>query len=594
MAEAARDLTGMVLGNWQLVRPLGEGAFGAVYEAQNRVIAGRRAAVKILHPHIAGNVEVKQRFINEASAASRSEHENIIQVFDAGFAADGTCYTVMELLKGSSLRGALGAGPIAPARAAHIARQVAAALGAAHALGIVHRDLKPDNIFLTTRASNPEFVKVLDFGIAKLYVPDADVPKTQMGMWMGTPGYMSPEQWQTLPDIDGRADVYALGVILYEMVTGVLPFSADSPFGWMNAHLYEAAPAPSLRAAVPAGLDRLIVRMLAKDRAERPQTMGEVGLALQEAPTVIAPGTPPPPSPPHRTAPPSTLPAASPPPARRRPVAALVAGGALAVAAVAFVVLRLAAGPSAAPVADAAPVRVAPPPRPPPLAPPPDAPPARVAPPSPPSPDAPPRIPEEMAAFAGGAFRLLGGAEVTLAPFMLGKYEVTMGEFRAFAEANGLRADLPWEGVDDFAPIAKLPVNLVTRDEAARYCRWRYPRGGRLPTEEEWEYAARDGRADRRFPWAGDRFDRTKANAARAERALMPVDSLPTGATDRGLFHMIGNVAEWTATTLPDGTAVVRGGAASTTASDQLTAGSRQLAPPGRRDPYVGFRCAAR
>jgi formylglycine-generating enzyme required for sulfatase activity len=367
------------------------------------------------------------------------------------------------------------------------------------------------------------------------------------------------------------------------MVTGVLPFSADTPFGWMSAHLNDPAPAPSLRAVLPANLDRLILRMLAKDRADRPQTMQEVGLALQEGPTVIAPASPPPPSLRRPPESPEQPPAAG--PGRRNLRAAYVVAGTALIAAAVFAVLRGTMSHSG-PSGDAAPVRSAAPP------PPPDAASRPMTPPTHPDAAPAPRLPAEMAAFAGGAFRLLGGAEVTVAPFSVGKYEVTMEEFRAFADANGLRANLPWEGVEDFGAIRQLPVNLVTRDEAERYCRWRYPPRGRLPSEEEWEYGARDGRADRRFPWAGERFDRTKANAARAQRALVPVDSMPAGATDHGLFHMIGNVAEWTSTSFPDGNAVVRGGAASTLATEQLTAGARQAVPAGRRDPYVGFRCA--
>jgi serine/threonine-protein kinase len=184
------------VGNWRLTRRLGEGAFGAVYEAENAAIAGKRAAVKILHPHLAVNADLKRRFINEASAASRAEHENLIQIFDGGITPDGTCYLVMEFLRGRTLAAALEQdGALGVARSVAIVAQIAAGLAAAHDLGIVHRDLKPENIFLLSRPTQPDFVKVLDFGIAKLS-GDLDVGgggATRTGTLLGTPAYMSPE-----------------------------------------------------------------------------------------------------------------------------------------------------------------------------------------------------------------------------------------------------------------------------------------------------------------------------------------------------------------------------------------------------------------
>src|SRR5262249_32271156 len=150
------------------------------------------------------NAEFKRRFVNEANAASRADHENIVQIFDAGVAPDGTCYVVMELLKGEPLSHLLQRGRLDPDRLGNPALQVASALRAAHEIGVVHRDLKPDNIFVVQRESNREFLKVLDFGVAKL-LAEGEVNVTHAGMLIGTPAYMSPEQWQTLPDIDGRA-----------------------------------------------------------------------------------------------------------------------------------------------------------------------------------------------------------------------------------------------------------------------------------------------------------------------------------------------------------------------------------------------------
>ena len=166
--RARRDLTGRTFGNWEIVRPIGEGAFGAVYEAAHRAIRGRKAALKILHPELAFKAESRRRFLNEASAASRAGHDNIVQVFDCGETDDGLCFVVMELLEGASVKERLRQGPMLPERAIDVARQVAAALAAVHGVGIVHRDLKPDNLFLVARDGG-ETLKVLDFGLAKVW-----------------------------------------------------------------------------------------------------------------------------------------------------------------------------------------------------------------------------------------------------------------------------------------------------------------------------------------------------------------------------------------------------------------------------------------
>jgi serine/threonine-protein kinase len=276
------NLVGRRVGNWTLERLLGEGAFGAVYQAVNAGIAGKHAAVKVLHPHLAMHPSVKQRFLNEASAASRADHENIVQIFDGGITDEGYCYSVMELLRGRTLSSVLSAGAMDAPRVVNIGVQVAGALAAAHELGIVHRDLKPDNLFIVERAGNREFVKVLDFGVAKLQDPGGE-KLTKTGMLIGTPGYMSPEQWKTLPDIDGRADIYALGVILYECACGRLPFSGNTPYEWLRAHLEDPVPDLAATGNVEPGLWRVISRMLEKEREKRPQSMVEVLSELEAA-----------------------------------------------------------------------------------------------------------------------------------------------------------------------------------------------------------------------------------------------------------------------------------------------------------------------
>ena len=278
--STTEDLSGRVVGNWRLMRRLGEGGFGAVYEAQHLSIQDRRAAVKILHQHMAFNDDLKRRFVNEATAASRAEHENVVQLFDAGMSSDGLCYSVMELLRGQPLSEALAEGALGWQRSIAIGKQVAAALQAAHQLGIVHRDLKPDNIFLVQRGRVDDFVKVLDFGIAKLN-EDTNAPMTHTGVLMGTPTHMSPEQWKTLRDIDGRSDLYTLGVILFQCVTGHLPFSGNTPYEWLDAHLNQAPPDLTALNNLPQPLGLLIGRLLAKERDDWPRDAGEVIEALE-------------------------------------------------------------------------------------------------------------------------------------------------------------------------------------------------------------------------------------------------------------------------------------------------------------------------
>ena len=270
------SLAGATVGNWRLGPLLGEGAFGAVYEAEHVAIAGRRAAVKILHPHLSMQELLKQRFLNESSAASRAEHENIIQIFDAGIALDGTCYMAMERLRGQTLSQLLRRGRLQAERAIHIAAQIAGGLRAAHERQIVHRDLKPDNVFVQPRESDPDFVKILDFGVCKLRGDVSGNPNlTSTGMIIGTSAYMAPEQWLARPDVDGRADIYALGVILFECLAGQAPFHAGTAYEYMYKHMEEAPPDLG-RYGVEPRLAQTVNKMLAKEPNRRQQSMREV------------------------------------------------------------------------------------------------------------------------------------------------------------------------------------------------------------------------------------------------------------------------------------------------------------------------------
>jgi serine/threonine-protein kinase len=283
-------MIGQTVGNYRVTELIGEGGMGIVYLAEHPAI-GRRAAVKILRASLTDNPEITKRFFNEARAANAIRHPGIVEVFDCGTLPTGASYIVMELLEGENLAARLrrvGRLPLAEAR--HIAAQTASALAAAHAAGIVHRDLKPDNLFLVPdeRDASSELVKVLDFGIAKLGQQGSNTSsvRTRTGSVMGTPAYMSPEQCRGTREIDHRTDIYALGVIIYEMVCGRPPFVSEG-FGEL-VHLHISAPPPpprTISAAIPEDLERLILCCLAKDPDERVQTMGDVHAALTGRPT---------------------------------------------------------------------------------------------------------------------------------------------------------------------------------------------------------------------------------------------------------------------------------------------------------------------
>jgi serine/threonine-protein kinase len=267
---------------------VGEGGMGRVYAAEH-VMMKKRLAVKILRRELTSVPEVVARFEREAMAAANIDHPNVAAATDFGKLSDGSVFLVLEFVQGKSLRDEIAGGPMALTRSLHIARQIAAGLGSAHAQGIVHRDLKPENVMLVERGSDPDFVKVLDFGIAKVPVADApsaapkDQPITRAGMVFGTPEYMAPEQalGQT---VDGRADLYSLGVILFEMLTGSRPFSSSSPVGILGQQLANPPPPLAERTpgiVVPPAVEQLVHRLLDRDREKRFHLATEVVHALE-------------------------------------------------------------------------------------------------------------------------------------------------------------------------------------------------------------------------------------------------------------------------------------------------------------------------
>jgi serine/threonine protein kinase len=276
---------GQRINNFEIVEQIGEGGMGAVYMARHPFI-DRKVAVKVLRASLANDPEVVNRFFNEAKAANAIRHPNIIDILDVGLLPDGrTPYLMMELLEGESVSKRLKRGLMSPEAAVEVALQTAAAVSAAHAKGIVHRDLKPENLFLIPDPkTGKEVLKVLDFGIAKLRgTLSGDAVRTQTGALMGTPPYMSPEQCRGISgEVDHRTDVYALGIILYEMLCGSPPFIGEGFGDVLVQHLTQAPEPPRRRnPIIPVSLEKVILRALAKTTAQRYATMGDLQAALE-------------------------------------------------------------------------------------------------------------------------------------------------------------------------------------------------------------------------------------------------------------------------------------------------------------------------
>ena len=267
-------------GRYKIEKLLGEGGMGAVYQAEHTHMR-KRLAVKVLHPEMSRLPEVVARFEREAMAAAHIDHPNVATATDFGKLDDGSFFLVLEFVEGESLRDAIALGPLELGRSLRVLRQIAAALQRAHALGIVHRDLKPENVMLVDREGTKDFVKVLDFGIAKVPVGDLSASHTplgpsqpvltQLGMVYGTPEYMAPEQalGQT---VDARADIYSLGVMGYEMLAGVRPFDHGSKVTLLGMHVTAAVPPIAQKAPdvhVPPEIEAILMRMLAKESSHR-------------------------------------------------------------------------------------------------------------------------------------------------------------------------------------------------------------------------------------------------------------------------------------------------------------------------------------
>ncbi len=636
-------------GKYRIEKKIGEGGMGQVYRAIH-VEIGSPFAVKVLHAQFGEDEKAVERFRREAQAAAQIRHPNAVSVTDFGVTKDSKLvYFVMEYLEGLSLGDRLReTGALSPEDIYFIYSCVCPALHAAHVKGIVHRDVKPDNIFLLLDENKAiKDVKVLDFGIAKLKRQDKST-LTASGTVIGTPDYMSPEQCQGI-ELDARSDIYSLGIILYELFTGRVPFQNDSSMATLVAHVSQAPRPPiEVNPSVPPEINRVILRAIAKRPDDRPDTalhlFAELEQALQSAGLTfsagpltsllktqrritgaraagegksstadLGDGSPTanrtlaitdvgvdratlegkrPTDPSHRSADEAggetrtyvTV---------DSPTAGHAKGWLPLVASIAVAALLLSGGgwylfqrgiPADKTIAN-------------------------VEPKPPPAPPAPPG----MVYIPGGIFTMGNNAsaddfekpehERKVAPFFMDKTEVTNEQYAQFVQQTGHPPPLNWKGQKTFPPgTAKLPVAEVSWDDAQAFAKWA---GKRLPTEIEWEYAAR-GTDRRLYPW-GNEFDPSKLNAGRDISQIKDqrrqVGSF-SGESPFGLLDMAGNVSEWTESgydLYPGSQAVikpqfqplkiVRGGCFADDARKTM-ATRRLMNERTFRDLSTGFRCA--
>ncbi len=278
-----------LLGRYQVLERIGDGGMGTVYMAEHTTIL-KKFAVKVLSAELSLRAEHCDRFMREARSASMINHPNVVEITDFGKTPDGQPFFVMEYLQGKDLSQIVGEdGPMSWKRVRGIILQVCNALQAAHEQGIVHRDMKPGNVVLVKRGNNPDHVKVLDFGIAKVLGQEPDAKGlTQSGMVVGTPEYMSPEQGWGQP-VDHRGDIYALGVLIFELLTGKIPFTGTTMMEVLNRHMFEV---PDVKhPSIPDEVGAIILKAMQKDRSLRFQSMNELSAAVEAVGTGAGPVT---------------------------------------------------------------------------------------------------------------------------------------------------------------------------------------------------------------------------------------------------------------------------------------------------------------
>ena len=286
VGATGQTMGGAELGSYRILGELSSGNMGTVYRAEH-LLLGRPAAVKVLRRDLTANPELVQRFVNEARAVTASKHPGIVEVYDFGHTPDGHAFIVMELLEGESLARRLERGRMSEAEAVTIALGIASALKAAHKVGVIHRDLKPDNVFLVPDPDGgTDRTKILDFGIAKLADPTM-TGQTETGALIGTPMYMAPEQARAAQAIDPRADLYSLGCMLYHMLVGRPPFVAEGGGEIIALQMFGEVEPPSRLAAITPEMDALVLRLLEKEPAQRPNSAADVMTALTAIDTAL-------------------------------------------------------------------------------------------------------------------------------------------------------------------------------------------------------------------------------------------------------------------------------------------------------------------
>ncbi len=639
--RAVQSKDGLSIGDYfqkryRIIKLLGAGGMGKVYQAHHEGL-DKMVAIKFLIGNMNEDAEAIARFQREAQATAKVSHPNAVQVIDTGV-EDGICYIVMEFLEGESLRERIfRRGRIPLAETVHFAEKVCYVLEYMHRKGITHRDLKPDNIFYQIQ-EDMETIKVLDFGIAKVHATatHAGSDLTREGMMIGTPRYMSPEQCQG-QGVDGRSDLYSLAVVVFEMLSGQVPYDADNPFSVALKQINSPIPKLSEVAPhIPEAVSDVIYKAMAKAPKDRYASVKDFAQALVQAANLqstvhmeLLAGSAPvdyskmetSESKGNKTAG-GTLPLSKmggptkafgsegPADAQKKPwlvyavIAFLVIGG----GGVGGVIWnqkvqeekrlqaeadRLRKEEEAKKAAENSPLK-------------------------------------EFVLIPGGTFKMgldpgkdvnaEGGIvpdyespshEVTVKPFYLSKYEVTNAEYSEFIEATN-RQQLPKEWTTSKFPAgtAKYPVTGISWEDAVEFCKWRSTRDKiefRLPTEEEWEFAAR-GNEGRRFPWS-DFWNESLTNCNKLDGTAspLPVD-VPPNTLDVSPFNisaMAGNISEWTFTQLhpypnskfnPTGKLleckVIRGGCFNDIKSEARTT-ARKWRLPTFSDIYTGFRLAA-
>ncbi len=651
----ADDMVGTVLDDkYRLEEKIGEGAMGRVYRATH-VFMYHNVAVKVLRRHLSSDHVALERFRREARAAAVIHHPNAVAVTDFGVTKDShIAYLVMEYVEGTELRAAINERrQLDYEEMFLIVQQVCSALHAAHAKGIIHRDLKPDNIRVIEGESGVPQVKVMDFGIAKLKAYAETRELTQHGVIIGTPFYMSPEQCRG-EELDPRSDIYSLGVIIYEMLTGEVPFQATNPLGVALKHTGERPRPPSfLRADVPEPIERMVMRALKKDRSERHQSATELAMDFETAltssgiplrwlsvrtPDSMYPRTPQSPQPmpiPETTVLPPEREISTPPKETSQPPAAPVFGGSLfnqaeeesslskigtamkdaggklfgrgdksaatdsslfgqasapptsqgmtkkalfiggvAVALILAIVLTIKlSSPAEDTVAKDKP--------------------------SPPA-------PEGMVFVRGGSFTM--GSDtgdqkskprhvVKVEDFFIDIHEVTNQQYYDFVQKTGYKPPPHWTNRKFLPGTAQLPIVNVSWFDATEYAKWL---GKRLPSEEEWEYAAR-GEKDNLYPWGEGWSDHYANLRETAKGAPVVVGSFAEGKSWCGANDLVGNASEWVSNFFKPylgGTSaynldvrIYRGGSFKNS-KDELLTTLRNYDAPASKQMELGFRCA--